>query len=248
MDSPIYVRGGIDTGELRGPLVSIPSSIQGSLTNLLLLTSSIMVQMHGLFGNLNNQLNKVRNQTLGLWIGLPNPSPPHSSAQLFAFCRMEPSSDLGAHLPSVRGYVLFSQTYPNGRLTAYFNLKGFPLSDSRALRAMHVHQYRVVDGNCSTTGPHYNPRNVNHPLHPGDFNNFQVLCGKIVAFRTNLRANLFGPESIVGRGLVLHEKEDDLGLGGNQASLRTGNSGRRLACGTITLSKGDRWRRMVPDL
>ncbi|XP_051866311.1 extracellular superoxide dismutase [Cu-Zn]-like [Pristis pectinata] len=226
--------------------------MQVSALSLLLLTSSFLLRVHG---RLDRSL-KERDQIPLPWFGQPILPLTGQSGRIVAqgdrvitaACRMEPSSDLGADLPSVRGYVLFSQTYPNGRLTAYFNLKGFPLSDSRALRAMHVHQYRVVDGNCSTTGPHYNPRNVNHPLHPGDFNNFQVLCGKIVAFRTNLRANLFGPESIIGRGLVLHEKEDDLGLGGNQASLQNGNSGRRLACGTITLSKGDRWRRLVPDL
>ncbi len=41
--------------------------------------------------------------------------------------------------------------------------------------------------------------------------------------------------SIVGRGLVVHASEDDLGLGGNNASLATGNSGGRVACGVVEL-------------
>lgn len=46
---------------------------------------------------------------------------------------------------------------------------------------------------------------------------------------------LHGPSSIVGRSFVLHAKRDDLGLGGDAESKKTGNAGGRIACGTITL-------------
>ena len=39
--------------------------------------------------------------------------------------------------------------------------------------------------------------------------------------------------SVVGRSVVIHADEDDLGLGGQSDSLTTGHAGARLACGVI---------------
>jgi Cu/Zn superoxide dismutase len=47
---------------------------------------------------------------------------------------------------------------------------------------------------------------------------------------------LTGPNSVVGRAFVVHELKDDLGKGGHELSLTTGNAGGRLACGVIGLT------------
>ena len=47
---------------------------------------------------------------------------------------------------------------------------------------------------------------------------------------------LYGPDSIIGRSVVCHADQDDLGTGGFHDSKTTGHAGARLACGTIGLS------------
>ena len=54
------------------------------------------------------------------------------------------------------------------------------------------------------------------------------MCDKLIKLR--------GKYSIIGRSIVIHEDEDDLGKGGDKESTITGNAGKRLACGVIGLS------------
>ncbi|CAM4596090.1 unnamed protein product [Leuciscus chuanchicus] len=97
---------------------------------------------------------------------------------------------------------------------------------------MHIHQYGDLSQGCITVGPHYNPNGVDHPHHPGGLGNFASEQGVIRQFLTLPDAKLFGPYSILGRALVVHEKEDDLGMGSDEESKLSGNAGEIIALRT----------------
>jgi Cu-Zn family superoxide dismutase len=41
--------------------------------------------------------------------------------------------------------------------------------------------------------------------------------------------------SVLGRMILIHQDKDDLGKGENDESKKTGNAGKRLACGIIAV-------------
>ncbi|XP_078401891.1 extracellular superoxide dismutase [Cu-Zn] [Cetorhinus maximus] len=224
-------------------------NIYSSALQLLLLSGMLALKVPQTLGHLNTQsIVGMSDQLKEMWLKMRTPNRGRYDSERFAVCHMQRSLDLTADLPTVSGYIVFYQNGPRAQLQAYFQLAGFPQDAEQPKRAIHVHKFGVLSGICSSTGPHFNPRNVNHPNHPGDFNNFQVRNSTIVKHLKNLRASLYGMNTIIGRGVVLHAHEDDLGLGGNPASLQNGNSGKRLACCTIGVSNGDRWKKMVPSV
>ena len=108
----------------------------------------------------------------------------------------------------------------------------------------HIHQYGNLLNGCVTAGPHYNPHGRTHGgpnslvRHVGDLGNVQAQAdGSGKYSRLDHEVNLYGPFSVVGRSVVLHRGEDDLGLGGNEESLKTGNAGARIACGVLGLAQ-----------
>ena len=60
--------------------------------------------------------------------------------------------------------------------------------------------------------------------------------GKGVYDREDEEVMIYGEDTVIGRSMVCHAKPDDVGEGGDDESLKTGNAGARLACGVIGLS------------
>jgi superoxide dismutase, Cu-Zn family len=70
--------------------------------------------------------------------------------------------------------------------------------------------------------------------HAGDLGNVPTDArGNAKGIIEDSHIKLIGPESVIGRMVVVHAGEDDLGQGGNEESLKTGNAGGRAACGVI---------------
>ncbi|XP_034059438.1 extracellular superoxide dismutase [Cu-Zn]-like isoform X1 [Gymnodraco acuticeps] len=163
-----------------------------------------------------------------------------NNSTLYGACKMRPSTSLPEGLPKVYGQVLFKQDYPEGELKVLLQFSGFPTESAPVPRAVHIHQFGDLSQGCDSTGGHYNPHSVHHPDHPGDFGNFVAQKGKINTMIES-EATLFTGLSVIGRAVVIHEGEDDLGRGGDAGSLLSGNAGRRLGCCIIGISPPSLW-------
>ena len=74
--------------------------------------------------------------------------------------------------------------------------------------------------------------------HVGDLGNFKTDGqGNAKGSITDQQVKLIGPESVLGRTIVVHAGTDDLGKGGHEQSKTTGNAGGRPACGVIGIAQ-----------
>lgn len=100
----------------------------------------------------------------------------------------------------------------------------------------HIHEKGDLREKCKNACAHYNPDKCVHGSakstirHKGDLGN--ILADDNHECTDTIVANVDINE-IIGRSIVIHEKEDDLGLGNDEESLKTGNAGARIACGVI---------------
>lgn len=114
------------------------------------------------------------------------------------------------------------------------------------LHGFHIHALGDLEGGCTSATGHFNPMSRQHGAptasnrHVGDLGNIQADAqGNARVDITDRGFSLFGPNSVLGRAFVLHSGRDDLGLGGNAESLKTGNAGSRLACGVIGIASSN---------
>ncbi|KAI9874740.1 MAG: Superoxide dismutase [Cu-Zn] [Pleopsidium flavum] len=141
----------------------------------------------------------------------------------------------------VGGTVTFEQADESSPTTITFDISG---NDSNAERGMHVHQFGDNTNGCTSAGPHFNPFSKTHGApddqerHVGDLGNFKTDGqGNAKATVTDKLIKLIGPESVLGRTIVVHDGTDDLGRAGHEQSKLTGNAGGRPACGVIGIAK-----------
>jgi len=142
-------------------------------------------------------------------------------------------------LGNVVGVIFLSQRDQNSPTVVTGTVKGL----APGPHGFHVHEFGDVTNSCLSTGAHYNPFGRNHGApdaqerHAGDLGN--IFANDAMEATINVTDNgvqLFGTQTVVGRSFVVHEKADDMGLGGNEESLKTGNAGARLGCCLIGLA------------
>lgn len=141
-----------------------------------------------------------------------------------AFCVVKPKNG-----SKVVGAVSFKQESDGVRIVA--DIGGL----APGKHGFHVHEH----GDCSaadatSAGGHFNPTNKSHggpdsqERHVGDLGNLEANEYGFAHYdRVDTVIELNGPNSIVGKSIVVHEGEDDL------KTQPTGNSGSRIGCGEI---------------
>ena len=113
---------------------------------------------------------------------------------------------------------------------------------TEGLHGLHIHEFGDLSDGCDSAGGHYNPDGVDHgdleKGHVGDLGNVEADKSGVAKFKIVAeRVDLHGDRSVVGRAIVIHADEDDLGKGGDEESLKTGNAGDRVGCGVIRLAE-----------
>ncbi len=143
-------------------------------------------------------------------------------------------------------------TEKDDKIMIDLNLKGLPPGK----HGFHIHEAGDLTDECQSACAHFNPTNKSHGgpkdknRHVGDLGNITANKDGIVKKKIyDSLIALKGKNNILGRCVVIHEDIDDLGKGGlnkkgeiidkkvHDESLKTGNAGKRIACGVIGWSK-----------
>jgi superoxide dismutase, Cu-Zn family len=133
----------------------------------------------------------------------------------------------------VRGRVTFTQ---KGRaIHVYAEISGLTPGE----HGFHVHEFGVWSEDGMASGGHFNPTQQPHAgpdaskRHVGDLGNVKANAnGNATLDLDDQMLSFHGAHSILGRGLVVHEKADDL-----KTQQPPGNAGGRLAVGVIGVAK-----------
>ena len=129
----------------------------------------------------------------------------------------------------IRGKVSFYNV--NDGVLVRAEITGLPINNRKCqspIFAFHIHSGSECSGTAedpfSNAGMHYNPDDCEHPYHAGDMPPLLGAKGKsFMIFLTDR----FTINEIIGRTVIIHAKPDDF------ATQPSGNSGEKIACGTI---------------
>ena len=132
----------------------------------------------------------------------------------------------------VSGTVTFTKTGDSVEVSA--ELSGLEMGP----HGFHIHQFGDCTASDGTSaGGHYNPTGNNHgdptqdDRHMGDMGN--ITAGEEGVATLNYvdpMIKLNGPNSIIGRAIIVHQGQDDM------SSQPSGAAGPRIGCGVIGLA------------
>jgi len=142
----------------------------------------------------------------------------------------------------VKGTVRFTEDLQSDTVVIDIDISGLK---KNAKHGFHIHECGDMSEACESMCAHFNPYGVDHggkdskTRHVGDLGNLVTdKKGKVNYQIRDYMIKLRGTKcNIVGRGLIVHEDEDDCGMTDHPLSKTTGNSGKRIACAVIGYAK-----------
>jgi superoxide dismutase, Cu-Zn family len=134
----------------------------------------------------------------------------------------------------IQGSVIFKQKDDYVRIV--IDIKGL---NKNHKHGFHIHETGDLREGCNSCCAHYNPSKTLHAGleggHAGDLGNIKT--DEKGECNMSIKTNKFIVDEILGRSIIIHQDEDDLGLGTFEDSNTTGHSGSRIACSVIGISK-----------
>jgi len=134
----------------------------------------------------------------------------------------------------IKGVILFKQKEDHIQIKV--DVKGLTKNH---LHGFHIHETGDLREGCKSCCAHYNPNETEHGGlqggHAGDLGNIKTDENGVCMI--SIRTNKFIIDEILGRSIIIHEDEDDCGMGNFEDSKTTGHSGSRIACSLIGISK-----------
>lgn len=149
------------------------------------------------------------------------------------------NSAIAVFFGEIRGTVRFTEVKDGVRIDV--DIRGL----KKGAHGFHVHESGDMSDKCESMCAHFNPYGMDHGgpddhiRHVGDLGNLVADSkGDVKTSFVDNVIRLRGKKAnIIGRGLIIHADEDDLGKGGHTDSLTTGHSGKRIACAVIGYAK-----------
>jgi Cu-Zn family superoxide dismutase len=140
---------------------------------------------------------------------------------------------------AIQGVVILEQEHFDAPVTIRGDVSG--LTPGKHGFAIHV--LGDISQNGTRVGGHFNPFGKNHGAptdderHVGSLGNIEANQeGRAVIKIEDRLVKLIGPQSVIGRSLIITKREDDLGKGGHESSLRDGNAGEPVAWGVVGIT------------
>ena len=142
----------------------------------------------------------------------------------------------------IKGTVRFTEDLTKNMIDIDIDISGLKKSGKHGF---HIHECGDMSEKCESMCAHFNPFHKNHggadsiERHVGDLGNLVSDKNGVAKYKVHDKfIKLRGTKSnIIGRGLIIHEDEDDCGKGDFPDSLTTGHAGKRIACAVIGYAK-----------